>query len=72
MKGGLTLPELQPIADFINSVGFPVFAVCLFFWQNHKSEERHAAAEAAWRDALANNTDALHGVKEELARRSTP
>lgn len=61
--------DIAALGEFINTVGFPCFVVCLIAWQNHKSEERHAQSESAWRETVNNNTEALHGVKEELARR---
>jgi len=40
--------NLQDIATFISTIGFPIAACCALFWQNSKMSE-----------ALQNNTSAL-------------
>lgn len=46
---------VQLISNFISSVGFPIVACCLMFWQNSKLQE-----------TLSHNTETLAELKTLL------
>lgn len=54
------------IAQFINSVGFPIFVAIFMMFINYKSNKEHANELRVMGDAIDNNTLAMANIKTEL------
>jgi len=50
---------MSDIVDVINSVGFPIFAVIVLFWQNTQMQKMFDAEQKDLQKALQDNTIVL-------------
>ena len=60
------MEAIQPIIDFISSVGFPI-AVCLIcFWYINKQDIAHREENQKLTQVLENNTLAIQHLADKL------
>ena len=53
------MEQINTISQFITTVGFPIFACVVMYWQMGKQSERHQEEMSKIQEALTNNTNAL-------------
>lgn len=58
--------DVNAITTIVGTLGFPIAAYCLIFWELHKQQENHRQEMEKITAALNNNTAAILTLSERL------
>lgn len=60
--------NMSEILTAISTVGFPIVACCVMFWQSRESNKLHKEESDKWAGALTNNTVAIQKLTDMVER----
>lgn len=67
--GGVYMDIMDPIAQVVSSVGFPIAMAIALFWYMTKQMEIHKQETAELRDVISENNEILAGLKQLIEDR---